>query len=527
MDCDRLSRNAAPAGRWHRLRCAACRAARSADAVIAREVLQMRAEPAPGGGLSRTLAAVRAVEPAGGVDRSRRRRIRRGLTLPAVGVGLLGLSAAWWHDMNANPNVVIPTPVLPQPNAYDFYRAAGFAVRERDKIETAIAQNTAAPPKDRPRSAPAERGAPHRYTLAEKEALVRENADALNMLRAGFAYPYQDVYLRSYNTVFPHYPRFRDLARLLALEAQTKAARGDWDGAIQSDLDAMQLGEEAPHGGPLIGKLFGIACQAIGRAEAWDAVDHLNAAQARAAARRLEATLARCVSFADTMREEKWLGQGCLMELFRKPDWRGEMASLGMQNTADYGKTEAESPSRVENFALRTRLLFDSKRKIMDSYARYMDAAIAGTERPYAVRPPAPPLPGDIVNRIVLPSYTQARYADVFYETQNALLAVTLALRAYRLEHGVYPDALSALVPRYLRSVPDDPFALPGPLRYRRDGRNYLLYSVGPDGKDDGGRPVQNRDMAAKALRDARRFGVSAKGEGDIVAGVNRLIRSW
>jgi hypothetical protein len=425
--------------------------------------------------------------------------------------------------MNADPNVVIPSPALPQPNAYDFFRAAGSAVKDSDKIGFALAPKTASLPKDRPP-----------YTRAEREALVRENADALRVLRAGFAFPYREAYIHSYNTVFPYYAEFRNLARLLALEAQTEAARGDWSGAVNSRLDAMQLGTEIPHGGALIGKLVGIACQAIGRGETWDAVSHLNAAQSRSAAQRLEAILARRVPFADTMREEKWLGQGSLMEQFRKPDWRGEILSLAFANAGEGGPPE-EAAVSVRNFELRTRLLFDSKRKIMDSYTRYMDAAIANTELPYAVRPPEPPLPGDIVNSLLLPTYTRARFADVCDETQNALLTATFALHAYRLEHGVYPDTLSTLVPRYLRQIPSDPFAMRGLLRYRRDGQNYLLYSFGPDGKDDGGRPADARrhaqdgrqtgDKLWKSLPEslrAQRYQVREASDGDIVAGVNR-----
>ncbi len=57
----------------------------------------------------------------------------------------------------------------------------------------------------------------------------------------------------------------------------------------------------------------------------------------------------------------------------------------------------------------------------------------------------------------------------------------------HRLEQGGIPESLEALVPRYLTRVPLDPVDR-APLRYRRDGeRRYLVYSVGPDGRDDRG----------------------------------------
>jgi hypothetical protein len=69
-----------------------------------------------------------------------------------------------------------------------------------------------------------------------------------------------------------------------------------------------------------------------------------------------------------------------------------------------------------------------------------------------------------------------------------------IALIAYRKDWGVFPPDLETLVPTYLNSVPADPFAPDGRLVYRvldasaaalQDG--VLLYSVGADGKDDGG----------------------------------------
>ncbi len=61
-----------------------------------------------------------------------------------------------------------------------------------------------------------------------------------------------------------------------------------------------------------------------------------------------------------------------------------------------------------------------------------------------------------------------------------------LALAVYRARHGHYPEKLDALVPELLPEVPQDLFAS-GPLKYRRTKQGFLLYSVGPSGKDHGG----------------------------------------
>jgi hypothetical protein len=43
------------------------------------------------------------------------------------------------------------------------------------------------------------------------------------------------------------------------------------------------------------------------------------------------------------------------------------------------------------------------------------------------------------------------------------------------------------LAPKYLAAVPNDLFS-GRPLVYRPTGSGYVLYSVGPNGQDDGGR---------------------------------------
>jgi len=66
------------------------------------------------------------------------------------------------------------------------------------------------------------------------------------------------------------------------------------------------------------------------------------------------------------------------------------------------------------------------------------------------------------------------------------LLTTELALRCYRAEQGAPPAQLTQLVPQYLQRAPQDPFSKQ-PLVYRTQGTNWLLYSAGPDRKDDGG----------------------------------------
>ena len=66
------------------------------------------------------------------------------------------------------------------------------------------------------------------------------------------------------------------------------------------------------------------------------------------------------------------------------------------------------------------------------------------------------------------------------------LSQLAFALRAFRAETAQFPRKLGELVPNFLRELPLDPFS-ERPFVYRRQGEGYVLYSVGENGRDDGG----------------------------------------
>jgi hypothetical protein len=70
---------------------------------------------------------------------------------------------------------------------------------------------------------------------------------------------------------------------------------------------------------------------------------------------------------------------------------------------------------------------------------------------------------------------------------QHELTALAFAIAAYRADHNAYPAQLADLTPQYVAKAPKDLFN-DSDLHYRREGNGYLLYSVGINGKDDGGK---------------------------------------
>ena len=86
-----------------------------------------------------------------------------------------------------------------------------------------------------------------------------------------------------------------------------------------------------------------------------------------------------------------------------------------------------------------------------------------------------------------LPGLPQCLNADDRMVMQFELTKLAFALAAYHAEHGSYPAKLTDLAPKYVAEAPQDIFN-DAELHYRPEGEGYLLYSVGVNGKDDGGK---------------------------------------
>ena len=92
-------------------------------------------------------------------------------------------------------------------------------------------------------------------------------------------------------------------------------------------------------------------------------------------------------------------------------------------------------------------------------------------------------------NKVELSASSRGRVIDAADRAEQVQrnVVVAFALAAYHRDAGRYPVTLDVLAPRFLAAIPGDVFSGRA-LVYRRDGAGYLLYSVGANEKDDGGR---------------------------------------
>jgi hypothetical protein len=106
-------------------------------------------------------------------------------------------------------------------------------------------------------------------------------------------------------------------------------------------------------------------------------------------------------------------------------------------------------------------------------------------------------------------------------DAQIRTAVAALAAERFRIDQGRWPKSLDQLVPRYIPAVPRDPF-VNAPLKLLELADGLFIYSVGYDGKDDGGKidpKLRLRDGADTGFRlwnvDRRRqaAGMTSAGE--------------
>jgi hypothetical protein len=421
---------------------------------------------------------------------------------------LVGIGALWNQHVSVMPAAAIPTPAMPARNAYDdFIAAANSEVQSR-----MMGYAEMGPP------LPGATGVntwPN-LTTAQKAAVIQANAPMFRLVRQGLKLPYQPPLERSFGAPGPDTAKLREVDRVLLVAERVQEAQGHWNQAVNTGLDEVQFGEKLAHNSPLIGLLEGDACEGIGRFWLWQTPAHLNAAQAEVAARRLAAIQAERSPFVDTVQQDKWTNQASLLEILRKPNWRQAIGqTLSGGNPANGGALNSGF------FTLST--MFLSRSDVFQDYTRSIDFQIAQAKQPYTPHPAPLPQAGDILAQGLNSDFTPYREQYAFTVAQDDLLMLTYALRAYEHDNHAYPAQLSALVPQYVAQIPRDPFAETGPLHYRLQGSHYVLYSDGPDGKDDGGKQIfdASKPKPSAAGRIDQRYLVTPTSIGDVVAGVN------
>ena len=112
-----------------------------------------------------------------------------------------------------------------------------------------------------------------------------------------------------------------------------------------------------------------------------------------------------------------------------------------------------------------------------------------------------PSSPFEVFAGYFLPAVARTAMRCAQAQTSADLARVACALERYRLANGTLPESLAALTPKFIETLPHD--VINGqPLKYHRteDGQ-FILYSVGWNETDDGGKVELTKNGNADVKR--------------------------
>jgi hypothetical protein len=309
---------------------------------------------------------------------------------------------------------------------------------------------------------------------------VADNKQALELLHAGAAIEhcrYPIDLSAGFETKVPNLSEIRTGVFLLKLEAILHAENGDGKLAVRSAKSCFGIARSLAKEPVTISQLVRAACQNV----AVTIIEYC--------INRIELTDEQLVELIDCVQNSErisdmscaFVGERCMgISFFKAP---GSM-----------------NPDSFDGIPVRPILELYKAVGLADAdeiiYLDLMEGYIKSDQLPFHKRQDAVKAINarlestskiHILLYTFMPSLLRITTIELRNIAQMRTARVALAIERYRLAAGKLPDALTDLVPAYLDAVPTDPFD-GKEMRYKKLEAGFVVYSIGEDLSDDGGK---------------------------------------
>ena len=302
-----------------------------------------------------------------------------------------------------------------------------------------------------------------------------------------------------FSTILPYAQRTRTIASILSYDALWRAEEGDVDGALASCRAVINSGRCIGDEPTMISMLVRLACRgvALGRIE-----------RTLAQGEPSEEALAALQHLLEKEEAEPLLligvrGERAMFDRFLDAVEAGDIPRRDLLRLAPRYGIEV---SWRDSALLLTGLTIKNERAaLLHHMTEYVEIAKlpveewAGALEQWVAKHDQLPSLARALTAGPPRDLTLARMVEVHRHSQTVMRCamVLTALERYRRANERWPDRLEDLVPAFLpRGVPRDPYD--GELlRYHRITDGVVVYSVGPDGQDDGGVKLTHRRISS------------------------------
>lgn len=284
--------------------------------------------------------------------------------------------------------------------------------------------------------------------------------------------------------IMPRLNLFRAHAILLAVAANAEAANGSPDAALADCLRIYAIGQHANSSPLLIGELVTMGVDALAgntvarvlpNVTAKEQMEHFPVPEPEVLSR----------GFARSLRSEEAFGLARFCDMGSGQSFQDELVAVSGERYPARATPSIGTPVWLlwvrDDVSIYREYLQRQRDIALQPYYQTADARkqIEEELRPGKRR--------GVMSAIVAPSVMKAIESLARAQALRSSVAVACAATRYRLDHGQYPATSDLLVPGYLEAMPVDPFDGQAMRIKKPPDGSLVIYSVGADGKDDGG----------------------------------------
>jgi hypothetical protein len=300
-------------------------------------------------------------------------------------------------------------------------------------------------------------------------------------------------------TLIPHQQDARVVATLLKYDAMRRAQDRDLDGALESCRALVNAGRSIGDEPMTVSQLVRLAC----RATAVQALERTLAQGQPSEAALLTTQRLLEKEEAEPLELIAARGERAGMDRLLQALQSGQvpLSRQDLQLTAAFsGPGSGAAPTTAESWILHAPGNIESQRAAMlRCLTQYVEIAKLPAEQqpPRIAQLEATLKDQPVLVRVFCPAMGKIAASCQRSRAQLRCAAAATAAERYRLAQNRWPDSPDALVSAgYLSAVPTDPYD-GKPLRWRRLDDGVVIYSIGPDGEDNGGKLDRNNPTAA------------------------------
>jgi hypothetical protein len=309
---------------------------------------------------------------------------------------------------------------------------------------------------------------------------IADNNEALELLHAGAKIEncrYPIDLSAGFETKVPNLSEIREAIWLLKLEAILHTENGDGKLATRSAISCFGIARSLAKEPMIISQMIHAACQTVAISTVEQVINRTELTDEQLI------ELVECVNNTERIFDMScaFIGERCMGLSFLK-------------------SPESVNPDIIEGIPIRPILELYKAAGLADAdaviYLDLMDGYMKSTRLPLHERQKAVDAVSDKIQSTskihvllheIIPALSRVTTIELRTIAHLRTVDAALAVQRYRLAAGKLPDALTDLVPAYLDAIPTDPFD-GNELRYKKLETGLVVYSIGEDLSDDGGK---------------------------------------